>query len=447
MSFTSLGGFLAGLETFIGGGITYNPIDFEGIKFNNIITDEAGGWNLSTYIYTVPKNYNTLVDITSSINYQKFATGKAQDVITTLFRNNQILAQSTDDLSGNGSITTVRLQTQTPYNQGDIFYTTFQSTAGFNRDNLFVNGDSFFKITSGSGLVPVTITSSYFTSSFQGNVLTASTALSYFYGPGYVQTPVVSNGTGSGFNNPLPFTIEQYDQIRFGGNENEVYTIMSSSINSIYELQRTGSISGSLTYISASVASTGIGSFGVNGITFNFTASAPLGGNTSTNIYIVTSSFSNTTPTDYAFTASAVFNVSRSTTLYSNTFAGITASNSTNVLILKAGFVGGEYDATILNNYTFTSGSTTYNFSGASGISYASPLFLYLDRTPQGQNLDYFAIRRLVTDPGYIILNNNPVKSKPGLAPAFILPKYMSPTLKNNLPNIISNLSSKLLIP
>ena len=447
MSFTSLGGFLAGLETFIGGGITYNPIDFEGIKFNNIITDEAGGWNLSTYTYTVPKNYNTLVDITSSINYQKFATGKAQDVITTLFKNNQILAQSTDDLSGNGSITTIRLQTQTSYNQGDIFYTTFQSTAGFNRDNLFVNGDSFFKITSGSGLIPVTITSSYFTSSFQGNVLTASTALSYFYGPGYVQTPVVSNGTGSGFNNPLPFTIEQYDQIRFGGNENEVYTIMSSSINSIYELQRTGSISGSLTYISASVASTGIGSFGVNGVTFNFTASAPLGGNTSTNIYIATSSFSNTTPTDYAFTASAVFNVSRSTTLYSNTFAGITASNSTNVLILKAGFVGGEYDAIILNNYTFISGSTTYNFSGASGISYASPLFLYLDRTPQGQNLDYFAIRRLVTDPGYIILNNNPIKSKPGLAPAFILPKYMSPTLKNNLPNIISNLSSKLLIP
>jgi hypothetical protein len=218
---------------------------------------------------------------------------------------------------------------------------------------------------------------------------------------------------------------------------------MSSSIEAIYELQTTGSVSGSLTYVSASVASTGIGSFGVNGVTFNFTASVPLGGNTSTNIYIATSSFSNTTPTDYAFTASAVFNVSRSATLYSNTFAGITASNSTSVLIFKAGFVGEEYDAAVLNNYTFTSGSTTYNFSGASGISYASPLFLYLDRTPQGQNLDYFAIRRLATDPGYIILNNNPVKSKPGLAPAFILPKYMSPTLKNNLSNIISNLTAK----
>ena len=109
---------------------------------------------------------------------------------------------------------------------------------------------------------------------------------------------------------------------------------------------------------------------------------------------------------DYAFTASAVFNISRSALAYSNTFTGITASNSASVLILKAGFVGGEYDAAVLNNYTFRSGSTTYNFSGASSISYASPLFIYLDRTPQGQNLNYFAIRRLVSDPGYIILNN-----------------------------------------
>jgi hypothetical protein len=144
-----------------------------------------------------------------------------------------------------------------------------------------------------------------------------------------------------------------------------------------------------------------------------------------------------------AFTASAVFNISRSALAYSNIFTGITASNSASVLILKAGFVGGEYNADTLNNYTFVSGSTTYNFSGASGISYASPLFLHLNRTPQGQNLNYFAIRRLATDPGFIILNNNPVKSKPGLAPAFILPKYMSPTLKNNLSNIISNLTAK----
>ena len=455
MSFTSIGGFLTNVETYIKTvpNGDYVPVNFEGVKYNTIIRDDAGGWNLSSYTYTAPKNFGNQIQITASVKYDNENAGQITGITTKLYKNSNILSFDTRNIGG-GQQSTVQLKVITDYNEGDQFYVTYECNDSANKreDLHIINGtspdDTYFIITSGAGnTVPVVTSSYYFTSSFEGNVLTASTALSYFYGPGYTQTPVVSNGTGSGFKNPLPFTIKQYDQIRFGGNENEVYTIISSSINSINELQTTGSVSGSLTYVSASVASTGIGSFGVNGVTFNFTASVPLGGNTPTNIYIATSSFSNTTPTDYAFTASAVFNVSRSATLYSNTFAGITASNSTSVLILKAGFVGEEYDATVLNNYTFVSGSTTYNFSGASGISYASPLFLYLDRTPQGQNLNYFAIRRLVSDPGYIILNNNPSKNIQGKAPAFVLPKYMSPTLKNNLPNIISNLSSKLLIP
>jgi len=464
MSFTSIGGFLTSIETYVnsvpngpGGSKTpstfdYHPNNFEAVKFLNVIFDYAGGWNPSTYIYTAPGNFQNLVQITSSVViYNDNNANIADNIICSLIKNETVLQQIVLNNLGSNNYGKLSMSASSTYNEGDQFYVTYQcndTNPNTVKDIYIVNangGDvTDFRITAGAGnTVPVVTSSYYFTSSFEGTVLTASTALSYFYGPGYVQTPVVSNGTGSGFKDPSPFTIEQYDQIRFGGNENEVYTIISSSIEAIYELQTTGSVSGSLTYVSASVASTGIGSFGVNGVTFNFTASAPLGGNTSTNIYIATSSFSNTTPTDYAFTASAVFNVSRSTTLYSNTFTGITASNSASVLILKAGFVGGKYDDAVLNNYTFTSGSTTYNFSGASGISYASPLFLQLDRTPQGQNLNYFAIRRLATDPGFIILNNNPVKSKPGLAPAFILPKYMSPTLKNNLSNIISNLTSK----
>jgi hypothetical protein len=456
MSFTSIGGFLTNVEAYIKNvpNGDYVPVNFEGIKYSTIIRDDAGGWNLSTYIYTAPKNFSNQVQITASVKYDNENAGQITGITTILYKNGDILNGDYNRSIGGGQQATVQLKTITDYNEGDQFYVTYNCTDTANKreDLHIINGtspnDTYFIITAGAGNTVPTVTSSYyFTSSFEGTVLTASTALSYFYGPGYVQTPVVSNGTGSGFKDPSPFTIEQYDQIRFGGNENEVYTIMSSSIEEIYELQTTGSVSGSLTYVSASVASIGIGSFGVNGVTFNFTASVPLGGNTSTNIYILTSSFSATTPTDYAFTASAVFNISRSALAYSNTFTGITASNSASVLILEAGFVGDEYDAAVLNNYTFVSGSTTYNFGGATSISYASPLFLQLDRTPQGQNLNYFVIRRLATDPGYIILNNNPVKSKPGLAPAFILPKYMSPTLKNNLSNIISNLSSKLLIP
>ena len=209
----------------------------------------------------------------------------------------------------------VQLKTTSSYFEGDQFYVTYQcsDTPSKRNDLHIVNGtsptDTYFIITAGAGLSTPVVTSSYFTSSFEGTVLTASTALSYFYGPGYSQTPVVTNGTGSGFKNPLPFTIQQYDQIRFGGNENQVYIIMSSS------------------------------------------------------------------------------------------------------------------------------------------FSPSNNLYLHLDRTPQGQDLDYFSIRRLVSDPGFIIINNNPIVSQPGLSPSFILPKYMSPTLKKNLPNIIADLSSKLLIP
>jgi hypothetical protein len=453
MSFASIDGFLTNIETYIKNvpNGDYVPVNFEGIKYTTIIKDDAGGW--SPYTYTAPGNFSNQVQLTGSVYYFNDNAGQITGVTTKLYKNGTILSSNTTNIGGN-QYALVQLKTTTTYLQGDQFYVTYEcnDTPSKRNDLHIVNGtsptDTYFIITAGtSNTAPVVTSSYYFTSSFEGTVLTASTALSYYYGPGYAQIPVVTNGTGSGFGNPLPFTIEPYDQIRFGGNENQVYLIMSSSIDSINQLTTTGSVSGSLTYVSASVASTNLGSFKVNGVTFNFTSSVPITGNTSTNIYVVTSSFTNLTPTDYASTASAVFNVSKSSALYSSTFAGITASNSTSVLILKAGYVGDPYNADTLNNYTFTSGSTTYNFSGATSISYASPLYLYLDRTPQGQNLNYFAIRRLVSDPGYIILNNNPVKSQPGLAPSFILPKYMSPTLKNNLPNIISSLSSKFLIP
>jgi hypothetical protein len=44
--------------------------------------------------------------------------------------------------------------------------------------------------------------------------------LAYGY---YNQVPIF----GSGFPTPLPFVLQQYDQIRFEGNENKVYTIMN----------------------------------------------------------------------------------------------------------------------------------------------------------------------------------------------------------------------------
>jgi hypothetical protein len=310
MSFTSLGGYLTNIETYIKTvpNGDYVPNNFEGIKYNSVITDTAGGW--SPYIYNAPGNFQNQVQLTGSVYYYNDNGTTITGITTKLYKNGTILSSDTRNINANSNAL-VQLKTTTTYSAGDQFYVTYEctDTAGKRNDLHIVNGtsptDTYFIITAGAGNIAPVVTSSYWTSSFQGNVLTSSTALSYYYGPGYSQTPVVTNGTGSGFKDPISFTIQPYDQIRFGGNENQVYTIMSSSL----------------------------------------------------------------------------------------------------------------------------SGS----------------LFLHLDRAPDGQNLDYFSIKRLVDDPGFIILDNNPTQ-QPGTAPAFIIPKYLSPTLKDNLSGIIADLSSKRLL-
>jgi hypothetical protein len=70
-------------------------------------------------------------------------------------------------------------------------------------------------------------------------------------------------------------------------------------------------------------------------------------------------------------------------------------------------------------------------------------LYLYLNKPiANGTDITNFSIRRLADNPGFIILNTPNIEG-----PGFIIPKYMSPTLKTNLNNIISDLSSKGLIP
>jgi len=304
MSFNSPGGYLTNIETYVyltNNNDDYVPINFEGIKFDTIQTDNAGGWNTSTRTYTAPGNFQNQVQITASVYYRNANFSTITGVSTTLYKNDVVISNDTRDINGSTLLQVILSQSVT-YNEGDRFYVTYNSSDSESKRKDFYVQDSysgtFFKITAGPGNITPIVTSSYFTSSFQGTVLTSSNALSYFYGPGYSQTSFLN----SGFDEPLPFTIQSYDQIRFGGNESQVYTIVSSS------------------------------------------------------------------------------------------------------------------------------------FSGS--------LYLYLDRTPQGQNLNYFSIRRLVDDPGFVILNTTNTSG-----PGFIIPKYLSPEIKTNLNNIIQNLSAKSLIP
>jgi hypothetical protein len=144
------------------------------------------------------------------------------------------------------------------------------------------------------------------------------------------------------------------------------FTEATSSISN-GTLLTTASANFDVTYVSASVVAVGSGSFSINDIQFFFTGANAT--NTANIIYVNTSSFASSTATDYAFTASAVFNVSKSISPYNTLLSDITASNTTNTLNLTAGLVGGAYNYITLNNYTYISGSTTYNFSGATGVS------------------------------------------------------------------------------
>ena len=167
-------------------------------------------------------------------------------------------------------------------------------------------------------------------------------------------------------------SVAAFNYFNNGGETLLVARVVSGSFNpassSIYNLNlaSTASVNANLTYVSASVAAVGSGSFSVNGIEFFFTGSTVA--NTSTRISVNTGSFAASTAADYAATASAVFNVSKSIAPYSTVLSGITSSVSASTGIqLDAGVVGGEFNYLLLNEFTFTSGSTVTKFSGAIG--------------------------------------------------------------------------------
>ena len=162
-------------------------------------------------------------------------------------------------------------------------------------------------------------------------------------------------------------SLSVYNYFQNGGNSLLVTRVVSSSANWTPATSSTiptataatsASITLNLTYVSASVASVGSSSFDINGITFYFTGSTVA--NTSTVVYLNTSSFAASTIANYVATASAVFTVSSSVAPYSASLPYISSSisspNITFTYIGSNGLVGNA-------NY-LTSGSTTTNFSG-----------------------------------------------------------------------------------
>ena len=160
-------------------------------------------------------------------------------------------------------------------------------------------------------------------------------------------------------------SISAYNYFNKGGNSllvtrvvSGTFTPSTSSTIPTANAATSASATINLTYVSASMASVGSASLNINGITLYFTGSTQT--NTTSIIYVNTSSFNNSTVANYVTTSSAIFNVSSSTTNYSSSLQYITSSTSSPNIVLTSinpnGLTG--------NNYYYVSGSTITFFTG-----------------------------------------------------------------------------------
>jgi hypothetical protein len=115
---------------------------------------------------------------------------------------------------------------ETTLEENDTFYVSTNISSG---DYVVSSVSTYFKINSISANQNISSTNIWLTNIFtsNSNTLTSSLDLGAVYSGAYKQTPIFN----SGFGTPLTFNIKQYDQIRFEGNENKVYTIMSVDIS------------------------------------------------------------------------------------------------------------------------------------------------------------------------------------------------------------------------
>jgi hypothetical protein len=187
-------------------------------SFDTINQDQAGGFSTVTYVYTVQNTSPVRAAFSASFDIENLGGGST-NVQVKLLENNTQIAQQTKTLTF--GVTDSFLVTSSLFlNSGSQYYVTIRTTA----ENVDVSVNSWTIVPLTSSVV---VNKPYFTTgSVISSVLTSSATLGVLYGS-YQQTPI----SGSGFDAPVALSFQQYDEIRFGGNENLVSTIVSSSFN------------------------------------------------------------------------------------------------------------------------------------------------------------------------------------------------------------------------
>ena len=305
-------GSYSNIELNINPSFQNNPINVEAyissstnvspIVFDNETLDESNSYNNTTGIFTAPFNTDYLVTIESRIRASN-NSGAPITYTVNLLKNGNIINTQNQTVS-NGALSDITVSVLEKLTKGDQYQITVSNLFGIQSRVVNAGLTTYFKVSmnNSSGLIPTNnIWFNHFPNLDGTYTFLFNTDLTQYYSSH--QQILIDK---SGYSNPLLFTVQKYDQIRFEGKEEYTYTIIEANVG------------------------------------------------------------------------------------------------------------------------TF--------------------VYLKLDRIIDSSiNVNDFVIRRLVDDSGFIIVNNNP-QEQTGITPSFIIPKYASKTLKNNLDNIIQNLYQKNLI-
>jgi hypothetical protein len=261
--------------------------------------------------------------------------------------------------------------------------------------------------------------------------------------PSQTAINIVLTGSNGGTNDPTHIYISSGSSITNSAAA-LVLAINNSSSLSPYNT--------SISNISASNSTTILNLYaktsGINGNSYQITSGS--------NTYTFSGAYNRTNDSSHIYvlsgssatnsTAALVLAINNSSSLspYNTSISDISASNSTTTLNLYAKTRG-----TTGNSNSVLSGSTFSNFTGGTGdTTTSSPItVLTLDRSIPNSpalNINHFVVRRKSKD-----VNNGitlGVKLNSSDDTGILLPEYPTQKLKDNLPTIIQNLSSKNLI-
>lgn len=199
-------------------------------NFITVSNNPINAFTSSLGIYNYPQGYTPLrASITGNIIYDVNDPGvgppNSTAVTLRIFENNNVIAIHTQT-TNSGSSNSFGVSASIFLSPGDSYYITVSSN-NLDLDNFetYIQLNAF----TGSGGVGSFSTPYFTTGSNSRNVLTASAGMSSFYGGNWEQQDTKTNGTSSGFSSIQPFIINPLDEIRFNGQESQVYLVSTSS--------------------------------------------------------------------------------------------------------------------------------------------------------------------------------------------------------------------------